>query len=106
VEGRRHPREFALNVKRTILAQFALVTQAFGEFSWITLRPPAAATGLNKVEQDRAELTGASNPDWAICGIHRRAACKPARSESEFSSMRLEQFFITDGVIVKLNEAY
>lgn len=95
MEGRRHPREFALNVKRTILAQFALVTQAFGEFSWITLRPPAAATGLNKVEQDRAELTGASNPDWAICGIHDELlasphgpkANSPACGSSSFSSL-------------------
>jgi hypothetical protein len=62
-----------------------------------------ASIGLNKVEQDRAERAGASNPGWVICGIHRRAARKPARSEGLFSSMRLGQFFTTDDVIVKLN---
>jgi hypothetical protein len=95
VEGRRHPREFALNLKRTILAQFALVTQAFGEFSWITLRQSAAATGSNKVEQDKTELTGASNQagrsaafiDELLASQHGPKAISPACGSSSFSSL-------------------
>jgi len=47
----------------------------FGVFSWITLRPSAAAAELNKVEQDKTERAGTSKPGCAICDIHRR---KPA----------------------------